>query len=484
MSVSTSATKFAWAGPDNFTNSTQNPSILNAKAINAGVYTVIVTNANSCTAMATTNVTINSQLNGGSDLSICSPVSTAQLTLISGATWTVEPTNPAPATVDNTGKVSGLSVNGSYVFYLTNTNGCKDTVKVFRNEKLDAGNDVVTCSPASTAKLLKLNTGQTWKYFVNGTTQPTPTIDVDGNVSGTTQDGTYLFILEQAGITYCADTVAVIRKPAPNAGGDQTTNTGGGICEPLKTAKLQAAGVNQTWSVASNSTGFGTVAIDATGTITNMEVNGIYNFVLTQGGCTDTIKVERVAKPNAGVDVQICADITTLKLANAPQDMQWSSISTNPSGTIINATTGEITGFTTVGAYKFILKNAAGCSDTVTVTRKASPIFDVNTIQSTCTVGIANPDAKIVLSGFNPANRYDYNEGNTYQGTKTFASASNIPGNGVIVNNLANPSVDKTYAIKVFDSNGCSIEKTVILKTRVCECKPDICVPYSLKKTE
>ncbi len=484
LSVLTSATKFAWSGPDNFTNSTQNPSILYAKAINAGVYTIAVTNANSCTAMATTNVVINSQLSGGNDLSICSPVSTAQLTVITGATWSVEPTNPAPATVDNSGKVSGLSVNGSYVFYITNTSGCKDTVKVFRNEKLDAGNDVVICSPSSTAKLLKLNTGQTWKYFANGTSQPTPTIDANGNVSGVTQDGKYLFILEQAGTTYCADTVAVIRKPAPNAGGDQTVKTGGGICEPLKTAKLQAAGTNQTWSVASNSVGFGIVTIDATGTITKMEANGIYTFVLTQGECTDSVKVERIAKPDAGKDIEICADIKTVKLATAPIDMTWASISTNPAGTLINLTTGEVTGLTTVGEYKFILKNLGGCTDTVSVKTKATPTFDANTIQSTCTTGTANADAKLILSGFDVANKYDYSEGTTYTGTKTFANAMVIPTNGVIANSLVNPTTDKSYTVRVFNSTDCFTDKTVVLKVRACECKPDVCLPYSFKKTK
>lgn len=481
LGVTTSGTKFAWTGPNNYSNSTQNPTITNAKTVNDGIYTVVVTNANSCNATATTRVVVNSQLSGGSDMSICSPVSTAQLTVISGATWSVDLTNPASATVDGSGKASGLTVDGTYVFYLSNTGGCKDTVKVFRNAKLDAGNDVVICSPSSTAKLLKLNTGQTWKYFANGQTQPTPTIDANGNVTGVTQDGSYLFILEQAGTTYCADTVAVIRKPAPMAGGDQTVKTGGGICEPLNTAKLQAAGSSQVWSVASNSVGFGTVVIDANGTITKMETNGIYTFVLTQGECTDSVKVERIAKPIAGSDVEVCADIKTVKLPNAPTDMTWSSISTNPAGTLINTTTGEVTGLTTAGEYKFILKNLGGCTDTVSVKTKATPTFDVNAVQATCTIGAANPDAKLVVSSTDAAATYDYTEGITYTGTKTFATGTAIT---TPVIGLLNPTLDKSYTVRVFNSTGCYTDKTVILKPRVCECKPDVCVPYSFRKTK
>ena len=481
LSVSTSATQFAWTGPNAFTASSKTPTILKATSANAGVYTVIVTNANSCTAIATTNVIVNPLLSGGEDLSICTPVSTAQLTVISGSTWKVEPTNPATATVDANGKVSGLTVNGSYVFYITNLSGCNDTVKVFRNEKLDAGNDVVICSPSSTAKLLKLNTGQTWKYFANGQIQPMPTIDANGNVTGITQDGSYSFILEQTGTIYCADTVDVIRKLAPMAGADQTVKAGSGICEPLKTAKLQAATTGQTWSVAPNSVGFGTVSIDATGTITKMETNGIYTFVLIQGTCTDSVKVERIAKPLAGPDVEICADIKTVKLPNAPLDMTWTSISTNPTGTLINATTGEVTGLSTAGEYKFILKNLGGCTDTVSVKTNATPTFEVNPIQATCTLGTANPDAKLIVSSTDVTATYDYSEGISYTGTKTFATGTAI---ATPVLGLANPALDKSYTVRVFNSTGCYSDKTVILKPRLCECKPDVCLPYSFRKTK
>ena len=486
LSVSTSATQFAWTGPNSFTATSKTPTILKADALFAGVYTVVVTNANSCTAIATTKVVINLLLNGGDDLSICAPVSTAQLTVVSGSTWQAEPSNPAPATVDATGKVSGLTINGSYVFYITNSSGCNDTVKVFRNEKLDAGNDVVICSPTSTAKLLKLNSGQTWKYFANGQTQPTPSIDANGNVTGVTQEGSYLFILEQTGVVYCADTVAVIRKPSPMAGGDQTVKEGGGICFPQSTAKLQAANAQakQTWAVATNSFGFGTVVIDENGNVSKMNSVGIYTFVLAQGECTDSVKVEIIAKPNAGTDVEICSDIKTVKLANAPLNMTWLSMATNPVGTLINATTGEVTGLTTAGEYKFILKNVGGCTDTVSVKTKAIPTFDANTIQTTCTIGAANPDAKLILSGFDVANKYDYSEGITYIGTKTFANATIIPTNGVIANSLVNPTTDKSYTVRVFNNTDCFTDKTVVLKVRACECKPDVCLPYSFRKTK
>jgi hypothetical protein len=445
---------------------------------------VTVTNTDGCTAAATTVINVSTKLNGGNDISICEPISTAQLNLIAGATWSLEPTNPAPATINNTtGAVSGLTQNGIYVVYLTSTSGCKDTVNIYRNQKLDAGDDVVICSPKSTASLLQTSTGQTWRYFANGSTLPAPSINSSGNVSGITQDGTYLFILEQQADNYCADTVAVIRKATPNAGTD-LVGANGGICEPETMAKLPATTTGQTWLVATNSAGFGTVAIDATGNITKMNTNGVYIFVLKQGECTDSVKVERIAKPNAGVDLSFCADSTKFKLPNAPTNMTWSSLATNPSNAQVNATTGEITGLTAIGDYQFVLTNASGCSDTVKVSRKAVPTFDAITQQATCSIGEANADAKIILSNLDLTNKYDYSEGTSYTGGKTFASATNIIATTVTISSLANPTASKSYTIRVFNSNGCFTDKTVVLTPRICDCKSDVCVPYTMTKTK
>jgi hypothetical protein len=433
---------------------------------------------------------------------------------------------------------------------------------VFVNSKLDAGPDKVICSPTSNISLLSLNGGQSWRYFANGSLLPTPTVTAN-NVTGMTQDGKYYFILEQSGGAYCADTIIVERKPSPNAGADQVGNSGG-ICESQTTAKLVAAGSGQTWSQASNSIGFGMAEIDQAGNVTKLFKIGKYLFVLTQGGCrdtvmverkarssagadmsicepetsatlatastgetwtamannpssstfgangkvsgltgigvyefvltsangcTDTTKVTRFARPNAGADLVgnngICSSVSTAKLSNAPTGTTW-SIGSKPTGTnpAIDAATGAITGLTVIGTYEFILQNTTTlCADSVKVEIKAIPTFDLTALQATCTTGAANPDAKLSISGLNLTNKFDYSEGTTYTGTKTFATASDITATTMTVT-LANPTADKSYTVRVFNANGCFTDKTVVLKTRVCECKPDVCIPYSYKKTK
>ncbi len=49
---------YTWSGPDNFSSAIQNPLINNVTSINAGAYTVTATDANGCSASASTNVSV------------------------------------------------------------------------------------------------------------------------------------------------------------------------------------------------------------------------------------------------------------------------------------------------------------------------------------------------------------------------------------------------------------------------------------------
>ncbi len=57
--TSSGGVSYSWTGANGFISSLQNPIKTNASAANAGAYTVIVTDANGCTASASTNVAVN-----------------------------------------------------------------------------------------------------------------------------------------------------------------------------------------------------------------------------------------------------------------------------------------------------------------------------------------------------------------------------------------------------------------------------------------
>ncbi len=59
---SSGGVKYAWTGPNSFVSSEQNPTIANATLAMGGVYAVLVTDNNNCTAKAETTVLINNLL--------------------------------------------------------------------------------------------------------------------------------------------------------------------------------------------------------------------------------------------------------------------------------------------------------------------------------------------------------------------------------------------------------------------------------------
>jgi hypothetical protein len=52
-------TSYAWTGPNGFTSIVQNPTIASVTAVNAGVYTLLVTNSNGCSISANTTLVVN-----------------------------------------------------------------------------------------------------------------------------------------------------------------------------------------------------------------------------------------------------------------------------------------------------------------------------------------------------------------------------------------------------------------------------------------
>lgn len=72
---------------------------------------------------------------------------------------------------------------------------------------------------------------------------------------------------------------------------------------------------------------------------------------------------------NAGTDIAICLPKTGTNLTDATATTEWIAYASNPVAATIDATTGVITGMTTLGTYKFILrtKGNISCADTMQV---------------------------------------------------------------------------------------------------------------------
>ncbi|MBX7242889.1 MAG: T9SS type A sorting domain-containing protein, partial [Bacteroidia bacterium] len=124
---------YSWSGPNGFTSLVQNPVLTNVTPVNAGVYTVVVTNGNGCSKSSTTNVSVNAApvANAGPDVSV-SVGGSVQLAASGGSAYSWTPATGLSNTfIPN--PVATPSVTTVYTVWVTNSSDCtgSDSVTVF-----------------------------------------------------------------------------------------------------------------------------------------------------------------------------------------------------------------------------------------------------------------------------------------------------------------------------------------------------------------
>ncbi|WP_461130368.1 hypothetical protein [Spirosoma aerophilum] len=125
------------------------------------------------------------------------------------------------------------------------------------------------------------------------------------------------------------------------------------------------------------------------------------------------------------------------------------------------------------GSYSLSVDDVSGkCPDfsccPFIVEQYALPDFQATTVSASCP-DMPPANGKIILSGFNPADTYQYSEGNDFNPTASLSGAPKmIPADGVLADNLVNPATSQAYTIRVYNASGCYIERTVTLLPAVC----------------
>ncbi|MEZ4900501.1 MAG: hypothetical protein R2822_01385 [Spirosomataceae bacterium] len=325
--------------------------------------------------------------NAGADqVGICGgQTATLTGTNTSDGVWTAQasPANPAGATLSSTsGGVATVSFasssSGVFKFVYT-ANGCTDTVQVSVTAKPNAGADQVVCA-GQLATLTGTNTSDgVW------TAQASPANPAGATLSSTSggvatvsfassSSGVFKFVYTANG---CTDTVQVSATAKPNAGADQVvcagqtaTLTGTNTSDGVWTA--QASPANPAGAtLSSTSGGVATVSFASSS-------SGVFKFVYTANGCTDTVQVSVTAKPNAGADQVVCAgQLATLTGTNT-SDGVWTAQASpaNPAGATLSSTSGGVAtvsfASSSSGVFKFVY-TANGCTDTVQVSVTAKP---------------------------------------------------------------------------------------------------------------
>ena len=213
-------TTYAWTGPNSFSSGIQAPLIIGVTTAESGTYSLSVTNANGCSASATTAVTINALPvpNPSSDSPKCVGTTLA-FNSVSGMT-TYAWTGPnsfssgiqAPSIIGVT-----TAANGIYSLTVTNSNGCSASATTAVTINLLPVRVVGSNSPICSGTTLNLNAGGGATYAWTGPNSFSSTDQNPSILTATTANsGTYsVTIITALGCSTSA-TVAATMFVLPN----------------------------------------------------------------------------------------------------------------------------------------------------------------------------------------------------------------------------------------------------------------------------
>ena len=398
----------------------------------AGLYTLVVTDANGCTGTFSTTITepnpitltvnkINVSCNKGSNGAI-------NITSTNGGT--------APYTylwsTGNTGSMISGRPAGSYTVTVTDAKGCTFQASYYISQP-------VALSSYFTKMNVKCNGGSDGfaRIFVSGGTTPytylwstgATTVSINGRTAGM-----YTVTVTDANGCTMVKRVTIIQ-PTPIAIANNVTNVScnGGANGAIAT--IVTGGTAPYTYLWSNSA--------ATASISNLTAGSYTITVKDKNQCTAT-KTLTVSQPT-----QLTASISSNNVAcnggnngsavvtasggTAPYTYSWNVGGSNASNTNLSA-----------GTYTVVITDANGCttSSSVTITEPAILSATTNKTDVSCNGG-NNGSASVNVSGGTTPYSYSWSNGSQA------SSSSNLTAG--------------TYNVTITDANGCTTSNTVIV---------------------
>jgi gliding motility-associated-like protein len=321
-----------------------------ATGVSVGSTTITYTNSNGCSSTMTLNVTGNPLISG--TMSACVG-STTQLSATGtpNATNPWTSSNPAVATVSNTGLVTGVS-SGTTTITFTNASSCQSTATVTINP-LPAITGTLTVCAGSTTQLSGSPTANATNPWTSSNTA-VATISNTGLVSGISAGTTTITYTNSNGCSQTA-TVTVNALPTAAISGASTICAG-------SNASFTITGTPNATVVYSNGTGNSNVVLNAAGTATVntgvLNATTTYTLVSAQSAapasCTNTLtgSVTITVNPNPVMgpvsNTLVCPgdNVTIPVFSSTPSGATFAWTNTNSAIGLGTSGTGDIPAFT------------------------------------------------------------------------------------------------------------------------------------------
>ncbi len=376
---------YNWSGPNSFTSTTQNPTIVGATTLAAGVYSVAATVSGCTGPSGTVNVVVN-PLPGAPTAGNNSPICAGQTlnltaSTITGATYAWAGPNSFTANVQNPTIPGATTLAAGVYSVVAIVAGCPGpigtTTAVINPAPLapTAGANTPLCSGQTLSLTASPIAGATYTW--NGPNSFTSNLQNPTIVGATTlAAGAYTVIATVAGCPGPGGTVNVVVNPSPLA---PTAGANTPLCagSTLSLTASAIAGATYNWTGPNS---FTSTSQNPTIAGASTLATGVYSVTATVAGCpgpfgTISVTVNPIpAAPTAGANSPICAGSTLSLTANtiAGATYNWTgpnSFSSALQNPTIAGTTTLATGIYTVNVT---VTGCTGPNGTISVT--VSPI--------------------------------------------------------------------------------------------------------------
>ncbi len=435
-----SGVSYSWSGPSGFTSSTQNPSVLNA-----GVYTLIITNNTNGCQSAVANGTVN--VTQSLAAPVINPTSATNSTLtciVSGSIVTLS-ANATPVgtsfvwaggSILSGGTTGTASVNGSGQYTLTATHpgtGCQSTSIFTVNSPASAqtptlSNLNATISCSQTTATTSISNSGIISYIWSG-----PGIVGSSTGASITASlaGTYNFTITNASncpspgaFVVTSNTTTIL----PNASTSNTVNCISTSAN-ISTA-VSPIGSSYTYSWSSGAT-TSSISVNPTSS-TN------YTVVITNtvNGCKGTQVV--TVNANTNPPTAVALNPPTFTLACSPPNTTLTASATGAgSFSWASSTSGTIAAITSTlnvssaGVYSVVAIGSNGCSSaaqTATITANTNaPIITLSNSSPSITCLTSSPSVSVTITSTVPITSYSWSPsagilGATNQSVVTFSA--------------------------------------------------------------
>ena len=411
--------------------------VVSGVSVGSSVISYTVT-TNGCATTVTSTVTISSAAVLGAitgTSTICNGLTSQLANAVPGGSWVSS--NPAVATINATGLVTGVSAGSSTITYSLISGGCTSTnTLVFTVNAVPSVAPITGLNTVCTGNSLQLATITSGGSWISSDAT-IATVNSSGLVTPVTAGNvTISYSKTQTGCTGTANFPITINSSpfvAPITG---NTN----LCVG-STSSLSSATIAGNWSSASPLV----ASIDALGNVNALSAGvSVISYSLTLSGCTTTntttvtVNSLPVVSSITGSN-SVCIGNTT-PLSNSTNGGTWTSSS--PLIASINAS-GLVTGLTAGVANINYMVITNGCSTTKSFTVNVNPFPSVAPITGTLDVCVGNTTQ---LS--------DVTLGGTWSSASTGIATVNAFG---LVTGVSNGTSVITYALT---TNGCTTNST------------------------